>query len=138
MANFQTALKRTEKYEGGYADDSDDLGAETYKGISRKANPGWEGWPLVDNYKKRYKNFKTHLDKDNELQKKVESLYRDNYWTPVRGDEINSQKMAEEIFDMAVNAGVSKAVKLAQKMVGLPQSGVMTTATVERLNRTKT
>ncbi|RYD50653.1 MAG: hypothetical protein EOP52_13405, partial [Sphingobacteriales bacterium] len=35
MADFLTAYKRTAVAEGGYANDPDDLGGETYKGIAR-------------------------------------------------------------------------------------------------------
>lgn len=134
MAEFKKALIRTAKYEGGYANDPDDLGAETYKGVSRRANPSWAGWPIIDGYKKKYKDFKPYLDKDVELQKLVESIYRNSYWLPIKGDDLTSQNIANEIFDMAVNSGVSKAIKIAQKVVGFDDSGIMTSILVERLN----
>ena len=52
MADFHKALKRTAKYEGGYVNDPADAGGETYKGISRRANPKWDGWQLIDAHKK--------------------------------------------------------------------------------------
>ena len=44
MADFRLAYKKIEAAEGGYVNDPDDKGGETYKGISRKANPDWNGW----------------------------------------------------------------------------------------------
>ena len=135
MADFKKAMLRTAKYEGGYVNDPDDAGGETYKGISRRANPKWEGWSLIDIHKSNLPNgFKKALDADTKLQGMVEKLYLNNYWSPIRGCDIKSQKLAEEIFDMAVNAGISRAVKLAQGMVGFAESGVMTQMLIDRLN----
>ena len=39
------------KHEGGYANVSGDLGGETYRGISRKNFPSWNGWEIVDEKK---------------------------------------------------------------------------------------
>lgn len=137
MANFEKALELVLKNEGGYVNDPNDNGGETYKGISRRANPKWSGWKIIDGYKKKYKDFKKKLDSDNELQKCVKSLYRSNYWNPIKGDDLVHQDMAEEIFDAAVNFGITKAIKLAQKTVGFEQSGVMTNILLERLNQEK-
>ena len=35
MAEFETAYYLTNKIEGGYANDQDDKGGETYRGIAR-------------------------------------------------------------------------------------------------------
>lgn len=137
MANFEKALELVLKNEGGYVNDPNDNGGETYKGISRRANPQWSGWKIIDGYKKKYKDFKKKLDSDNKLQKCVKSLYRSNYWNPIKGDDLVHQDMAEEMFDAAVNLGITKAIKLAQKTVGFEQSGVMTNILVERLNQGK-
>ena len=135
MADFKKALKRTARYEGGYVDDPQDLGGETYKGISRKANPTWSGWEIIDAHKKKSPSgFKKLLDADKDLQLSVDKLYMSNYWAQVRGCDINSQALAEEIFDMAVNACVSRAIKFAQKMVGFEESGIMTSLLIDKLN----
>ena len=39
-------------------------------------------------------------------------------------DEVKSQTIAYQLFDTAVNMGVSKAIKLAQQTVGQPQTGL--------------
>lgn len=137
MANFEKALELVLKNEGGYVNDPNDNGGETYKGISRRANPQWSGWKIIDGYKKKYKDFKKKLDSDDELQKCVKSIYRSNYWNPIKGDDLVHQDMAEEMFDATVNFGITKAIKLAQKTVGFEQSGVMTSILVERLNQEK-
>ena len=67
MADFDKALELTLKAEGGYVDDPDDPGGETYKGISRSRNPKWQGWINVDLLKAK-RNFPRNLDDDQELQ----------------------------------------------------------------------
>jgi len=45
----------------------------------------------------------------------VKAFYKENYWDKFLGDEINSQEIADEIFDTSVNMGVERAVKFLQK-----------------------
>lgn len=51
MAYFGDAFKKLSIKEGGYVNDKDDAGGETYRGISRKYNPTWQGWTMIDSYK---------------------------------------------------------------------------------------
>jgi len=134
MAKFEIAYERTAKFEGGYVYDPNDNGGETYAGISRKANPSWDGWKIVDDYKKKYKNFKDYLKKDSTLKQKVMSLYRSNYWNPVWGDSIRKQEVANELYDFAVNAGVATSIKLQQRQFKMKETGKMSTALLSKLN----
>jgi hypothetical protein len=74
MAEFNISLQKTLNHEGGYGNDPDDLGKETYKGISRANHSKWVGWSSIDKYKGKT-GFPSILDKDNELQKQVELFY---------------------------------------------------------------
>lgn len=51
MANFKEAINKTLKFEGGYVNDPDDSGGETFLGISRVNNKSWKGWKLLINVK---------------------------------------------------------------------------------------
>lgn len=133
MADFLTAYKKTAVVEGGYANDKDDTGRETWKGVARKKNPNWKGWAIVDSLR-NHPQFPKILYENTGLQYWVEKIYRDNYWNPIRGDEIKSQDEANAIYDSAVNMGVGAAVKLAQKALALPESGRMNNATLDKLN----
>lgn len=42
-------------------------------------------------------------------------LYEPNFWKPVHGDEIVDQYVANKVYDLAVNAGVSQATALVQR-----------------------
>lgn len=112
MTFFHQALELTLANEGGYANDADDPGGETYCGISRRHHPDWSGWPLIDagaHFRQR----------DPALVKAVSDLYRRLYWTPIRGAELGSQELAAEVFDTAVNMGVARASAMLQEALNL-------------------
>lgn len=133
MADFKVALKRTSIFEGGYVNDPDDNGGETYKGIARKANPNWSGWIVVDSMRK-HPNFPKILDTNQNLQELCEKCYKDNYWNPVWGDRINNQKVANDIYDTGVNMGVSTSIKLSERQWKLPETGKMSEVLLSKLN----
>ena len=114
MADFEKAYRITMGHEGGYVDDPDDAGGETYKGISRKYNPGWRGWDIIDDYKGN-STFPQNLDYDSDLQELVKDFYKQNYWDVNRLDEVESQMIATEMFDTGVNMGVRRASKFLQE-----------------------
>ncbi|MBW8190362.1 hypothetical protein K0504_04875 [Neiella marina] len=133
MANFKLAVEHTLKAEGGYVNDPDDPGGETYKGIARNRNSKWPGWVDIDLHKNKA-NFPASLDSDDALQTKVHALYETLYWDKVCGDDIDDQDIAESIFDFAVNAGPRTSAKLAQISVGATADGVIGPNTIAKIN----
>lgn len=124
MADFKTAYKKIEAAEGSYCFDPDDAGGETYKGISRRANPNWDGWISIDAIKKAHPTtFKGILKKTSELEKKVQDLYKDKYWDCFELDDVPNQLVAEQMFDTAVNQGQTAAIKFAQRVLDLRETG---------------
>lgn len=134
MASFRPALKRVLAYEGGYANDKDDAGGETYKGIARKFHANSIMWKEVDKVKASIKgNASSDMSKtatinkllacNDIVTKEVERIYKTEYWDKLHLDEMRSEKIAYQLFETAVNMGVSAAIKLAQKTLGLPQNG---------------
>ena len=104
MANFTEAFEKTMGHEGGYVNDPDDAGGETYCGISRVYNPSWYGWTLIDQEKDE-PDFPACLEDDEDLDAAVEDFYKDKYWDVNRLDDVDSQAVAEEMFDTGVNMG---------------------------------
>lgn len=124
MAKFIDAYKKVLNNEGIYSNDPDDAGGETYKGISRKANPNWNGWISIDAIKKAHPTtFKGILKKTPELEKKVQDLYKDKYWDCFELDDVPNQLVAEQMFDTAVNQGQTAAIKFAQRVLDLRETG---------------
>ena len=133
MADFASAFAATMKAEGGYVNDPQDPGGESYKGVARKMNSKWDGWTIID-MAKREKNFPANLDTNKPLQEKIRAFYEINYWDKVRGDEITNQHIAESIFDFAVNAGTIASAKLAQITVGAEPDGTIGPVTLQKIN----
>lgn len=125
MADFNSEFDKLILAEGGYINDPDDNGGETYLGISRKANPKWAGWSAIDKIKKQYgtKNITARLKKDVALTNSAKFYYKTNYWDVMDLDDVPSQRIAHEIFDTGVNMGVAAAIRIAQKVCGMTVTG---------------
>ena len=103
MADFRLAYKKIEAAEGSYVNDPDDKGGETYKGISRKANPDWNGWISIDQIKKTHPiTFKNILKRTPELEKKVQDLYKDKYWDCFELDDIPNQLLNKYLIPLLI------------------------------------
>ena len=133
MSDFTQAFKLVMANEGGYANDPDDPGGETYKGISRKMHSKWDGWTIID-ILKRQQGFPASLDKNDELQSYVSDFYRVTFWDPMLGDKLKNQQVANSIFDFGVNAGLATSVSLAQMVVDARVDGVLGPLSLEAIN----
>lgn len=125
MAKFDIEFDKVIAVEGGYVNDPDDAGGETYLGISRKSNKNWTGWKIIDNIKKQYgtKNITAKLKKDNTLNNTAKLLYKRNYWDTLKLDDIPSQDIAHQLFDTCVNCGKTTAIRIAQQIIGMTITG---------------
>ena len=123
MADFTGPYEEMILAEGGYrlTNIKGDRGGQTYAGIARTRNPHWSGWAYID----RKETPPTALVRD---------FYCAEFWDRIRGDELASAQIAGLIFDFAVNAGVSVAVKLAQIVAGVTPDGKAGPKTVAALN----
>lgn len=138
MANFKSALDKVLSKEGGYVNDPDDKGGETYKGISRKHNPNWRGWRIIDDIKKDFpkisnKDMTDLLRLNINIEKEVYYLYKNDYWNCLELDDIPNQMVAECIFDTCVNQGMRAAVKFAQRVIGVKEDGRWTLDLLNKL-----
>ncbi len=133
MADFTKAFQLMMANEGGYVNDPDDPGGETYKGVARKIHSKWDGWTKID-MMKRQSGFPGNLDKDEDLQQDVLHFYRINFWDKIKGDDILNQDVADTIFDFGVNAGVSTSASLAQLVIKAEPDGVIGPKSIATLN----
>ena len=133
MADFLIAFNRTEKNEGKdiWTKVDGDSGGETWSGISRKANPSWSGWKILDQIKNKKNGQKVSTP---ELEEHKQSLYRTNYWNPIWGDEIKNQKVANDLYDTGVNMGPSTSIKLSERQFGMKETGRMSDELLNKLN----
>jgi lysozyme family protein len=133
MADFTQAFQLMIAHEGGYVNDPDDPGGETYKGVARKIFSKWDGWTKVDMLK-RQPNFPANLDKDVDLQEDVSHFYRITFWDKINGDQITNQDVASSIFDFGVNAGSGTSASLAQMVIGAKSDGVIGQDSIAAIN----
>ena len=141
MAEFGSALSKTLRYEGGWCNIENDPGGETYKGISRVYHPDWAGWEIVDRLKDD-EDFPNCLEINLELSRMVNGLYLEKYWEKMRLGELDSQMMADSVFDYAVHKGVFRSGKMLQETVNsmvpeedeIAEDGIMGPITIEAVN----
>lgn len=105
--------------EGGYVRDPGDPGGETKYGVSKRSFPKMDIKKLT-------------------LQQAAR-IYRRHFWDQIRGDQIQDQKLANKLFDLSVNIGVSRAVRILQQacgLCGLPvaENGIPTASTLTVVN----
>ena len=110
---FLNAYENLIGHEGGYVNNSNDIGGETYKGISRKYNPNWNGWAIIDksksdtfnpNNRNDVKKLNRELALNDELQNLVKEFYYENYWKRFNGDNL-PYEVAEELLEQSVVLG---------------------------------
>lgn len=114
MASFEEAYAITKKIEGGYVNDPNDIGGETYCGIARNYHPGWEGWKIIDEAKEGLLLI-AEMERNPILALLVRRFFKDTFWDVFLGDKIPYQTLANELFDTGVNQGVNTAIKYLQE-----------------------
>lgn len=134
MADFLTAHRRTARFEGGYQCMREDNGNWTGGVVGSGDLIGTKygiSAPLLGLYLGRRA---TATDMKTLQKETAEAIYRKNYWAPIKGDLIEDQAQADQLYDMGVNAGVKTAIILAQRTLGLPETGVMDATTLHKIN----
>jgi lysozyme family protein len=94
MADFTQAVEIVMRREGGFSDEPADRGGKTMYGISQRQYPD--------------------LDIGNLTEEQAREIYRRDYWQD-EFNEIALQKIAEKLFDGAVNLGKATSVRLLQQ-----------------------
>lgn len=102
--SFQRAFDMVISHEGGLVDDPDDPGGLTKFGISQRAYPGEDIRALT--------------------RQRAAELYRRDYWSALKGDQL-PEPLGLCLFDMAVNSGVSQAVRTLQRAIDVPVDGIL-------------
>lgn len=103
--NIEQYLDELIKREGGYVNNPADRGGATKYGITQAV-------ARENGYKGSMKDLPLDVAK---------AIYRKNYWTAPRFDQINtlSSAVAEELLDTSVNCGINFAKPLLQRALNL-------------------
>lgn len=91
--------------------------AETYAGIYKAAHPKWIGWVYLDEGETPPKQF-------------VVDFYKEEFWDKISLDDSMIKAL---VFEYGVNAGISKAIKLLQTVVGAKVDGDIGPKTIEKI-----
>lgn len=139
MADFETAVKFVLASEGGLEENPNDNGGITNFGISLRFLR-----EVKDENLRKYGIF--GVVNENTIRQLVieqaKIIYRGEFWEENGFEEICVQNLCNYLFDMAVNHGVSQAVKLLQRSVCasafvrgfLHDDGIMGTKTLDVAN----
>ena len=108
----------------------------TLGGIYQKANPTAIDWDMVDKLVKLVgmKRASVMLYYDEETMRRVSQVFIDNYWNPLQLHKVDSQKIANEMFVMGVVSGVTNSAKIAQRLVGVEDDGIIGNQSLLALN----
>ena len=118
ISNWDQAFKQMLASEGGFTDDERDNG--------NKLPDGRKGSTMLGvtqfNWEQHVGHEVTHDDMRKLTPADVEPLYKKKYWDVVRADELPSG-IDYLVFDMGVNAGPGRSIKLMQTALGVTPDG---------------
>jgi lysozyme family protein len=115
---FLAALRATvldPNVEGGLVRSriSNDPGGDTFAGIARAFHGDWQGWALLE----RGEPYDSPR-----LADLVKAFYWRNFWVEINGENL-PPRIAQLVFDMAVNSDPDDAKKCLQRAVGVKDDG---------------
>jgi len=118
---FEKALKRILKHEGGYVNDPIDSGGMTNLGVTKRVWEEFVGHPVSE------------ADMRALTPEKVGSMYKLKYWNSSYC-EVLPKGLDYVVFDFAVNAGTGRSVKTLQQAIGCVADGVIGPKTMAAIN----
>jgi len=116
--NWEQAFKQMLASEGGFSDDQRDAGNHLTNGRLGSTMLGVTQY----NWEVYVGHQVTHDDMRKLTPADVEPLYKKKYWDTVRADELPSG-IDYLVFDMGVNAGPGRSIKIMQTALGVPADG---------------
>lgn len=123
--NFDKAFELLIGHEGGYTQNPKDAGNWTGGKVGVGINKGTKYGIAANSY--------PNLDIKNLTLDQAKAIYKRDYWDKVKGDHLHPE-LAFHVFDMAVNSGVSRGIKLLQKTVGTGEDGIIGPKTLTAAN----
>jgi len=116
---FESSLPLILKHEGGYVNDPDDSGGATNKGITQSV------------YNRYRLNEKLPVQPVRNIEDgEAEEIYYRNYWLDGKCHKLPVGVNLVH-FDFAVNAGIGRAAKTLQKVVGVTDDGLIGPKTID-------
>ena len=141
-ARFERIKQFARGNEGNYSNIAGDTGGETYRGISRVWNPTWQGWVIIDAYKRSVNRplRNNELIKNNALEVLISDFYFANFYSVLKCESYKNESVATTVYDYALGVDPNDATKLVQKILNanfgkkLPVDGLFGNQTLTALN----
>ena len=120
VSNFEKSLALILKHEGKFVNHKDDPGGMTNLGVTRNA---WMDWVKHGVDEATMKSLTEDM---------VAPLYRMKYWDACLCDQLPSG-VDYLVFDFAINAGPSRAIKTIQRALKITADGVIGPVTIKAI-----
>ena len=121
IGEFEKALKRILKHEGGYVNDPLDSGGMTNLGVTKRVWEEFVGHPVSE------------ADMRALTPEIIAPMYKMKYWNSSYC-EVLPKGLDYVVFDFAVNAGTGRSVKTLQQAIGCVADGVIGPKTMAAIN----
>ncbi len=122
---FDEAFKRLIGHEGGYSTDRRDPGNWTGGRVGVGTLKGTKFGLAANTY--------PNLDIKNLTLAQAKSIYKKDWWDKLGADGMHSA-IVFQLWDFAINAGKSRAIKELQQAVGVPADGIIGPQTLAAVN----
>lgn len=127
MAKFEIAIPHILAWEGGYVNHPADPGGETNRGITDRLDGKIDGMVDLDG------DGDGDVDIKGLTEEEVKQVYKRRFWDRMLGDKIESQHIANIVFDGYVNCG-GNGIKMLQRILNVKADGVLGPKTLAVLN----
>lgn len=124
--NFDTAFERLIGHEGGYSTDAKDPGNWTGGRPGVGAMHGTKYGIAANTY--------PDIDIQNLTLDQAKAIYRRDWYAKIGADEIDGA-IVFQIWDFAVNAGMSTSKRAMQRSVGVADDGIFGPATLAAIKK---
>ena len=122
---FDEAFKRLIGHEGGYSSDRRDPGNWTGGRVGVGTLKGTKFGLAANTY--------PNLDIKNLTLAQAKAIYKKDWWDKLGADGMHSA-IVFQLWDFAINAGKSRAIKELQQAVGVPADGIIGPQTLAAVN----
>ena len=126
----------------------------TLGGVYRKVHPNAIDWEFVDKiiavceshsihdslednqaqYQEDLERASTMLYYDKHIKTQVQNFFKEHFWNTLKLDLVHSNKIAKQIFLFGVVSGVRNSAKIAQRVAGVKDDGLIGNISLKSFN----
>lgn len=123
MAEAKLMVPFIKKWEGGWANDPDDVGGCTMSGVT------------IGTFQKYFGKDKTCYDLRQLTEGEWLYIFKNGFWDKMKADQIENQSIAQLCVDMCWGSGSYWAIRKMQRAIGVKDDGIIGPKTLAALNK---